>query len=145
VRRSAILLSLLLVVGCFRYTPSVAAETSAGDVVRIRLTDAGALRLAAAIGPQAQLVEGRLVSVADTGYVVAVSSVTRSSDSIIQWAGEPVTIPRDAIAATERRVLDAGRTALTAGVALAAVALTGKWVRGAGGGAGTDTGGPPSP
>lgn len=144
-KHAVIALPLLLVLGCFRYAPLTAAETSAGDVVRFRLTEPGSSRLAALVGPQALSLDGRLVSVSDSGYVVAVSSVTRTGPSVIQWSGETVTIPRDAIAGTERRVVDRGRSFAAAAVAIAAVALTGKWVRGAGGGSGTETGGMPSP
>jgi hypothetical protein len=141
----ALPLPLLLSLGCFHYTPSLAAETSAGDIVRLQLTEPGSTRLAAVLGPQAQWLEGRLVTVSDSGYAVSVSAVTRTGDSVIQWAGEPVMIPRDAVAGTERRVVDRGRSFVVVGLAIASAALTGKWIRGAGGGAGTETGVVPSP
>jgi hypothetical protein len=122
--------------------PSTAAETSPGAELRLHLTEAGAARLAPVLGPQALTLEGRVLGSSDTALVLAVTGLTRQGSSATSWAGDSVAVPRDAIAGTERRVLDRGRTVATIAVGIAAAALTGRLARGAGG---TNQGGDPTP
>jgi hypothetical protein len=120
----------------------MAAESSPGAEIRLRLSEAGAARLAQVLGPDARTLEGRVLGSSDTTVVLAVTGLTRQGSSATSWAGDSVVVPRDAIAGTERRVLDRGRTFATVALGIAAAALTGRLARTAGG---TNQGGEPTP
>jgi len=113
------------------------------------LTQAGSASLAPVLGRGTVAVEGRVAIATDTSYVLAVAATLKpvddgtASTSRTVWAGESVSVPRNAIASTEGRTLDRGRTTtlLTAGAVAAALAV--KLIvhtLGSGGGGG-DTGG----
>ena len=134
VRRSA---WVLLLAGCYRYVPLEGAP--AGSDVRLYLTPDGARAVEPVLGPQTRLVAGRLGAEQDGSVAVAVSSTTSSHGITTSWVGDLVTIPRDAIARAQLRVLDRRRTALVAGGVVLA-AITGFAVMELGGG-GQGTGG----
>jgi hypothetical protein len=140
-----LLIALVGVTACFHYEPLGDRPPAAGAMVRVHLTDPGALELAPVLGPGAREVDGVLVGVPDTAFVVSVSAVAREG-ARITWAGETVSLPRHAVAFMERRTIDRTRSAIAAGGTLAAVLLTARLARNAGGSApGTDGGGPPAP
>jgi len=97
------------------------------------LTPAASATLSPILGPEARAVEGRLSSVRDSGYVIAVSGTLKrgqgaSGEAILSrttWAGESVSIPRVAVEGVELRSLDARKTGLAVilGTALAVVAV----------------------
>lgn len=151
--RRARLAIVLLLPACYRYTADGAtASAPAGADARLVLTPAGAATLAPILGRETTAVEGRVMSRSDSAYVVSVSATLKrvqgaGSDSALSrtaWAGESVTIPRAAVAGTERRSLDSRRTAVAAtvfaAVAVAAVRMIVHSVGSSGGGG--DTGGP---
>lgn len=142
--------ALALTQGCYRYAPLTTEELSPGSVVRLRLTAPGAERLASVVGPGTTTVDGRVIAVSDTAYLVAVSGVVRHGPSgatdgdegtPVGWSGEQISLPRSALSGAQRRVLDRKRSFVVAGIGVAAIALTGKAVRSAGGGATTGPGG----
>jgi hypothetical protein len=151
--RRARLAIVLLLPACYRYiADGSAVSASPGADARLVLTPAGAASLAPVLGRETAAVEGRVMSRSDSVYVVSVSATLKrvqgaSSDSALSrtaWAGESVTIPRAAVAETERRSLDSRRTVVAATVftaaAVAAVRLIVHSVGSSGGGG--DTGGP---
>src|SRR5687767_4212333 len=82
-------------VGCYRYTPiDTPAQSALGTEVRVRLTDAGAVSLAPLVGNRVELIDGRLVSVADTGLTLSVTGTTDRLGNETPWRGEQVAIPR---------------------------------------------------
>jgi hypothetical protein len=149
-------LCALPLAGCYRYAPLPAAAAPApGAEVRLYLTPDGTTRVAPTLGPQTTVVTGRTEQGPDRpgpdrqpqsdGVRLLVSSTTKAYGGTTPWVGERVTIPLDAIARGERRVVDRRRSALAGGgVALAAAAgyAVLRAVRGGGAGAGGD---PPPP
>ena len=133
-------------IGCYRYAPiDPQAQSALGTEVRVRLTDAGAVSLGPLIGNRIELVDGRLVSVADTSLTLSVTSTTGRLGEETPWRGEEVAIPRTMVGGFERRTLDHKKSyvvgGITAGVvALAAIAFT---VAGNSGGGKTGMGGTP--
>jgi hypothetical protein len=125
--RSVARVTLLVVFAgaCYRYTPAPNTAPASGDIVRLDLTDAGIGRMTSVLGRDAVAVEGSILSVDDSSYVMAVAGTRqRESQSVISWAGERVVIPRNAVQAIERRSLDKKKTWLIAGaILLGAVAL----------------------
>jgi len=114
---------------CYQYVPSGTAAAPAGSEVRLVLSPAGTSALVPILGRETTAVEGRVSSLSDTGYVVAVSGTLKRGPSLdgvsevsrTTWAGEMVTIPRADVASVERRSLEPRRTAVAAvlGAALA--------------------------
>ena len=116
--------ALVLASACYRYTASSNATPISGDVVRLDLTTAGMERLSRVLGRDAVAVEGSILTVDDTSYVMAVSGTRqRENQSTLSWAGDRVVIPRSAVQSTERRSLDSKKTWLVAGlIVLGAIA-----------------------
>ncbi len=116
--------ALVLSGACYRYTPTPNAAPVSGDVVRFDLTTAGIGRMSSVLGRDAVAVEGSILAVDDTSYVMSVSGTRqRENQSKLSWAGERVVIPRSAVQSMERRSLDRKKTWLVAGlVVLGAIA-----------------------
>ena len=116
--------ALVLAGACYRYAPPSTVTPSSGDVVRLDLTTAGVGRMSSVLGRDAVAVEGSILSVDDTSYVMSVSGTRqRENQSASSWAGERVVIPRSAVQSIERRSLDKKKTWLVAGlVVLGAIA-----------------------
>jgi hypothetical protein len=123
-RSVAVCFALVLASACYRYTPTSNATPSLGDIVRLDLTTAGMGRMSSILGRDAVAVEGSIVAVDDTSYVMSVSGTRQREDqSRLSWAGERVVIPRSAVQSIERRSLDKKKTWLVAGlVVLGAIA-----------------------
>ena len=133
---SAALLALP-VGGCHEYVPLREGSATPAGVVRVRLTDVGAVAVAASVGPHATVLEGRLVSHGDTSFVLGVTEVTRSDGSDQTLNGDVVTLGRSSV--QEVRVVRTAvvRSVLT-GAALVVVAI----LAAKGLGAGSADGGP---
>ena len=128
-------------VGCYRYTPiDTPAQSALGTEVRVRLTDAGAVSLAPLVGNRVELIDGRLVSVADTGLTLSVTGTTDRLGNETPWRGEQVAIPHTMSAGLERRSLDRGKSYLVGGIAAGMVVVVGVGFTVAGGGGGGNGG-----
>lgn len=135
--------------GCYRYTSTENLHPEPGAQVRLQLTRAGAEALASRLGPETAAVEGRVRAEGAQGLELTVTQTTRWGDGgTIRWTGEPVTIPRDAIARTEQQTLDRGRSFMAGGAAVLATIgtfLILKATRGGGSGGDSPGGGSPTP
>ena len=113
--------ALLACTACQTYTIIDPSASAAGTDVRVTLTDAGAAALSGQLGSRVEAppreLEGRLLSVSDSGLAVAVSQVTRASGVEDRWNGEHVTIPRTDVARVEHRATSVARSAVL-GIAL---------------------------
>jgi hypothetical protein len=127
-RASAIVAGLLLLpsaTGCYTNVPVWQGMPAPQSEITVGLTDRGRTTLAPQIGPGARHVTGRLLSVTDSAYVIRVSTVDYiSSSSSGTWSGEEVTLPRDLVSGVTERRLSRSRSWLTAGIVIAALALT---------------------
>jgi len=150
-RNPARVASLILgfATGCYQYVPMSPGAPVPNAEVRFALTPAGAASLTPVLGRGTVAVEGRVATVTDTAYVLAVSATLKpneggtASTARTVWAGEMVNIPRASIASTDSRTLDRGRTATIFGVGAVAGAIVLKLVVHTlgSGGSGGDTGG----
>lgn len=111
---------LVVAIGCYRFTPIDGVAPSEGTDVRLHLNDAGSVSLAPFLGFRVELVDGALIAVEDTAYVLAVTSTTNRIGNETSWSRERVGIPRTAVARLERKRLDRGRSWIAAGVTTAA-------------------------
>jgi hypothetical protein len=124
-------------IGCYRYAPIDAqVPPTLGTEVRVRLTDAGSVSLAPLIGNRIELVDGRLVSVADTSLTLSVTATTGRVGDETPWRGEEVAIPRTMVSGLEQRTLDRGKSYLVGGITAGVVAMAavGFSIAGSGGG-----------
>ena len=132
--------------GCYRYRPTETLRVQSGEQIRLQMTRAGAEAVAARLGPETAVVEGRVRADGASGIQMTVLQTTRWGDGgLIRWTGELVTIPHDAIARTELRTLDRGRSVMAGGVAVLATIGTFLILRATTGGGSGDTPGVPSP
>lgn len=120
VRLAAFGVAAWLAAGCYTYTPLTSTPAPSTELA-VDLTDRGRVYAAPDIGPAVTRVEGSLIDVTDTGYVLAVRSVMARSGGRTRWSGERVALPRDYVARTFERRFSRRRTTLVVGGVLAAV------------------------
>jgi len=133
-RRLTILALPSLAGGCYRCAaiePNAAAPI---PDVRLTLSATGASALAPTLGRSTTVVEGRILGVTDSTYMLAVSSTLKpdaedaSAVTRTVWAGESVSIPRSAVAGVEQRSLDNRRTTMAVGFATIVGVLAAKLI-----------------
>jgi hypothetical protein len=108
--RPEIVLTVLLLGGCYTYRPLNTPAPSPGTRVSAELTGDGARELSGQVGPEIEHVEGDVVAV-DSGRVdIAVRQVETIRGIQADWKGEKVTIPRAAVAGWQERKLSVGGT-----------------------------------
>ncbi|HEY3113651.1 MAG TPA: hypothetical protein VGJ62_08205 [Gemmatimonadaceae bacterium] len=107
--------------GCYNYTPLAPSPAPGTDLV-LGLNDQGRVALGQNVGPAAQTIEGSLQSRSDSGYVIAVSSVSYFNGQSNRWSGEPLTINASLIQDAKERRFSRSRTAFV--IAAAAAAIT---------------------
>jgi hypothetical protein len=131
--------------GCYRYTPIESSTPALGTEVRLELTDAGAVTLGPLVGNRVELVDGRVITVADTALTLSVTGTTDRVGTETSWRGEQVVFPRSALASVHRRTLDRRRSYIAGGIAAGLVAVAGVGFSLNGGGGGNHGGGTGSP
>jgi hypothetical protein len=102
--------------------------------------------MAPSIGPSVSRIQGTVVTVSDTAYVLHVSDLYDIQGRHSQWTGETVQVPRAYVANAYERRLSRGRTFVAAGTTAAlfvAFVLT-RGLLGIGGSGNPGDGGPPN-
>ena len=97
---------------CYSYRLVPSTEIQPATRVAVVLSDYGRLEASRQIGPQAQRVEGAVLSTNDSAYLLSVSGVKPITGSWVRWSGEPVTMRRDYVAFTYERRPSRGKTIL---------------------------------
>ncbi len=111
-------------VGCYSYLPVQDTPPAAGQHVGITLNDRGRQLAGERLGPDADRIDGILVSSSETTVTVSVNRVKSLRGSSSIWAGEQVEIPREGVRGFQERQLSRGRTAmLTVGLVVGAIAI----------------------
>ena len=115
---------LVFLAACYRYTPVTDLAPAEGAVVRLDLSETGTARLGSILGRNATAVEGTILSRTDTSFLISVSATRQRNEQPLTWAGERVSVPREAVQTIETRSLNKKKTLLLAGTAiLGAVSL----------------------
>lgn len=114
---SGVLLALVAPCGaCYSYVNDSPGASLAPDTdVRVDIDPLRADRIATALGPRVQTLDGHTVAADDTTLSVSVRTITRQLGNEERWNGDIVRIPREAIARVARRRFDAIKTTLIAG------------------------------
>jgi hypothetical protein len=82
-----------------------------GGAYRGHLTSEGSTRVAPLVGTNVDRFDGRIVTVLDTAYLVAMSATVKSTDPRPTiWSGEQLVIPKAAVNKFELRMLDRPKT-----------------------------------
>lgn len=135
VRRPALpaVCALAFASGCYTLVPVATATPPLGATVGLHITDAGRVALGGTMGPEIEMVEGRLVRADSQQYVVAVRAVHLLRGGVQTWSGERVTVRADQVARVEERKFSRGRTAaiIAAGVGMVAAIATQSLIGGA--------------
>ncbi|MFL5552562.1 MAG: hypothetical protein ACJ78R_04595 [Gemmatimonadaceae bacterium] len=114
----------LLLTGCYEYEPVRTSSPPIGQPVRVTLTEAGSVNLAAELGPSVETVGGRLLGDSANTYLVALSESRKRNGMEMDWRGEQVSISKSLVADIQQRQFSRTRTAfLSAGVVTALVVL----------------------
>jgi hypothetical protein len=104
-------LALTLFSSCYRYVPATTTDLVVGSAYRGHLTEEGSRRVAPIVGEDVVGFDGRIVTVTDTAYLVAMSATMKRTDPRpTVWTGEQLVIPRSAVNRFELRELDRPRT-----------------------------------
>jgi hypothetical protein len=108
--------------GCYTYSTPGAMAPEVGRTFAFELTDQGRAALSARIGPGIDRIEGDLVGITDTAYVVRVARTLDIRGTVIKWSGEEVALGREHVGSLRERRQSPVRTGIAIG-ALAAGAV----------------------
>jgi hypothetical protein len=129
--------------------PILALTLFSASEYRGHLTDEGSRRVAPVIGENVEQFDGRIVTVLDTAYLVAMSAtLKRTEQRRTVWTGEQLMIPRSAVNRFELRQLDRPRTIRAAalyGGGMLAIGVLVFSIKSLSSGSGTVTPPPPPP
>ncbi|MEJ2319761.1 MAG: hypothetical protein P8Y10_08770 [Gemmatimonadales bacterium] len=147
----ALSLALLLptAAACYRYVPPDGgpASLARGERMRVSLSRPVSVDLGEISVDDAVLVSGELVELKEDGSIVmSVTEAQSPSGATRGGVGESVTIPADAIASVEKRVINAATTALVVVIIAGAATAIGVAALNSGSANGGENGnGPPVP
>jgi hypothetical protein len=113
---TALIAGCSFLVACYAYTPIPIAQTTTSGDVRITLTESAQTENFRPIGTQVRALEGKLSSIDDSSVTIGVTEVARASTDEDRFHGELVTIPRQRIAALDRRHVNVARSLLLTGL-----------------------------
>src|SRR5260370_41614706 len=95
----------LLAVGCYTYTPVGSAVPVPDDQLSLVFTDQGRVDAGGALGPSLERVDGRLVRMSDSIYLLRVLRVTDLGGVQTPWRGGTLSGPPAGGGATHQRPL----------------------------------------
>ncbi len=116
-----LVVALATLQGCYNYIP-VETAPPVGEDVALGVSDRGRVSLAERFGPGLAEIQGRLVGLQDSNFIINVYRVSHLTGSSALWAGEQSRINRDLVGSIRIRRLSVVRTAaltVATGVALA--------------------------
>jgi hypothetical protein len=104
------MLALTLFSACYRYIPATTGPV-VGGAYRGHFTPEGSRQVAPLVGENVDTFDGRVVTVTDTAYLIAMSATFKRADArTTVWTGEQLVIPRTAVNRFELRELDRPKT-----------------------------------
>jgi len=107
--------------GCYTYRPLISPDPVAGTRVSAQLTEEGSRDLSGKVGPEVEHVEGEVLRVDSAGIQLSVRQVEGFKGIESDWNGEPVVIPRTAVAGWQQRRFSVGGTGFVGGLVLGGV------------------------
>jgi hypothetical protein len=109
---------------CYEYVPIETPVASVGQLVQLKITDAGRVGLANRFGPGLDLVTGRLVAQEPSEFTLNVFAVENLEGENTRWSGESVQLDRGFVGVVKSRRVSPMRTAVLATAAAAILYFT---------------------
>ena len=110
--------------GCYTLEPArQLAAVAPGTVIALDLTDRGRAALGGSIGPEVGQIEGRLVSMDTSEYVLQVTGIRFLRGGEQTWTGEVVHVKSEYVSSRYERRFSTVRSVLFGAVAVGAVAV----------------------
>lgn len=100
----------VLLAGCYTLQPTGGVVPGAGTSIALDINDAGRVALGGSMGPEIARIEGRLLSVDNDEFRVAVSAVHLLRGGEQAWSGEDVRVRREYVSTIQERRFSRGRT-----------------------------------
>lgn len=122
-RRAFYASSLLVLAGCFVYSPAETRNTPAGMQIEIRLSPEGQRALDRELGSNAYLITGVLYQDDSESIRMRLSRVRRSDGKDFPGAGQMISVDRDYVVSVQERRVSERRTWAASLTAIAAFAL----------------------
>jgi hypothetical protein len=107
-----IVVSVLLLCGCYTYRNTAVEDAALMAPVRVKLTDEGSQEITRQVGPRGSMLEGIVAAKSDTAFVFGVTALTRSNGVEETWHGERVTVPTAFVSRIQLRKFSALNTGL---------------------------------
>ena len=111
-RRAAVAALVLVLGACYEYRPIETQAPPAGEQVALQITDQGRVSLSPRFGPGLAEIQGKMVSLQGSEYVINVYRVAQISGETAAWSGEPTRIDRSFVGSVKGRQLSGLRTSL---------------------------------
>ena len=120
--------TLMVTGGCYFHSVVHESSPEPGTVVMVTLSQDSDPRLAALIGSNAYVVDGRVLPSTPDSLALALRHVQRSGGHLEPWHGEHVAFPKTSVRGVERRRLSVPATMGLVGGVMAGLVLLGKAV-----------------
>jgi hypothetical protein len=131
------------VTACYTAVPVQATGAPIRGLSTITVNDRGRLLVGAKLGSLLDRMDGRITGADSTSVQITVGSVWDVRGGMVNWGGEPVSVPREGIAQiTQRRVEKTGTSLILGGIVAGLIGLYAA-LRHNGSGGGPDGGGGP--
>jgi hypothetical protein len=108
--------------GCYTLEPARVTAFPVGAVIALDITDQGRAVLGGSIGPEVGQIEGRLVSMDTSEYVLQVTGIRFLRGGEQAWTGEVVHVRSEYVSARYERRFSTVRSVLLGAVAVGAIA-----------------------
>ncbi|TVP48492.1 MAG: hypothetical protein EA350_03245 [Gemmatimonadales bacterium] len=140
------LLLLVSVTACYRYSPLVGESPRPGEEVRLRLSGAASAELSDRVGRPIRSLEGRVLASPADSVVVDVGWGAIYAGTVFEGRRDTISFGREQLLEVDRKELSRARTTgLAAAMAVAVVAVFRALGTGRGGSGGDPGGGGPPP
>ncbi len=122
-RLGALLVGVAATSGCYRYVPVAPGAVTPNEVVRVRLTEAAATRVADELGAYAAELDGTVAPQGSDSLAVTVSIARSYHGVALDSARQVIVLGRSEVVDVRRSQLARGRTILTSAGVVAGFAL----------------------
>lgn len=98
------------IAGCYTLQPAGGVPPAVGTRVAFDVTDAGRVALGGAMGPEIAQVEGQLVGMDDSEFILSVTNIRTIGGAEQVWTGEQVRVKPSYVSSSYVRKFSKGRS-----------------------------------
>lgn len=125
---------------CHTYQPLQESVPVTGREIAIEINDRGRVMVGGQLGEAVHAVEGKVIEATDSQVTLSVARTVSMRGSTAVWAGEQVSVPREAVRGFRVRQYSRSRTVMLALGSFAGLVLLGVGLTIVGGGSGRPIG-----